>query len=351
MKYIKNKSYLYLEEQISFIIQGPVPQYNTNSWFKLKNNLLRLRNLFPKSEIILSTWYGSNTDNLFFHKLILNKDPMAFKVVSIWEDQVFELNINRQIVSTINGLKHSSRLYSVKIRTDNVLVNQNILYLIGKSINLKKSKLSLFNNHIITLPAINPFWGVRGGKNLLYRSNLLIPDWFFAGQTNDLIELWNVPLVSYENYNGQKVFNVNKITNFYSPEQYILYQLMNKNNIKIKILNSYEKLRKSIINESEFFLVSNFIFIPANILGLISDKYPNASYAAVPIFSQGLYTYKEWRFLYYKYISKEVFNFPNFFELLIYFVIKKSSDLLYFHFKWLYLILIKFKQFILLKKK
>lgn len=94
-------------EEISIVVQGPVQPTIT------ENALRSIREHLPGGEIILSTWEGTDCSGLEYDLLVLNQDPGVLPPAM--------LNTNRQIVSTVNGLKRVTRKYAVKFRTDNFI--------------------------------------------------------------------------------------------------------------------------------------------------------------------------------------------------------------------------------------
>ena len=93
-----------LSKDISVVVQGPIHTQDNLT----KRVLESVRTHLPDAELILSTWKGSQIDGLDCDVLLLNDDPGAIN----------GYNVNRQIVSTRNGLQKATRTYAVKLRTD-----------------------------------------------------------------------------------------------------------------------------------------------------------------------------------------------------------------------------------------
>ena len=85
--------------EISVVVQGAIDQNNTPLC------ITSIRKYLPKAEIILSTWEGSDTENLDYDILVLNKDPGGYRDICT----KFVNNLNRQLVSTSNGIKKASK--------------------------------------------------------------------------------------------------------------------------------------------------------------------------------------------------------------------------------------------------
>ena len=119
-------------DEISVIVQGPVQKEY------IKKTLSSIREYLPNAEIILSCWKGDlkklsedDLKNLSYDILVENEDPGGINyelgVLSMFKDGKLVSNVNRQIVSTINGLKKASKKYSLKFRSDMVLTGDNFL--------------------------------------------------------------------------------------------------------------------------------------------------------------------------------------------------------------------------------
>ena len=103
-------------KDISIVIQGAInPTETPKCISSIRHNL-------PEAEIILSTWEGSDTSNLDYDKLVLNQDPGATSIT-----KKIKNNMNRQLLSTQNGLKIAEKKYVLKLRSDLILSNTNFL--------------------------------------------------------------------------------------------------------------------------------------------------------------------------------------------------------------------------------
>ena len=115
-------------KDISVVVQGAIDKINT------KLCLQCIRKQFPYAEVILSTWEGSNVSNLDYDIVLFNKDPGAALCSNA--ENVLN-NVNREIVSTFNGIKQAKNKYILKIRSDLILNGKNILKCFFKSFKRK----------------------------------------------------------------------------------------------------------------------------------------------------------------------------------------------------------------------
>lgn len=253
-------------KEISFVFQGPVIEEYTS------RALQSVRNNFPDSTIILSTWKGTVVNNLAFDILKMNKDPGPGS--SYRFDKNSPNNINRQIISTKNGLDEVQTKYVVKLRTDIFFNNSNLLYLLAK---IKKNKSdNFFESKIIILAdvSMNP-----KKRNTLY---LALSDWIYCGLTNDIKDLFNIKLMPQNEMNW---FEINKPSNLKSidhllsrfcSEQYILLAYLKERNYETIPIDAFDKENLSRIHSG--FLPNNFILKNYKNLGVNSFKHPLSFY-------------------------------------------------------------------------
>ncbi len=145
--------------------------------------LKSIRRALPGAEIILSTWEREVVDGLDYDVLVQSPDPGG----QPRPDGLMH-NINRQIVSTLNGLQQASKIYAVKMRTNSLLENPKFLEQYDKR-PLNPQYPKLFRNWVVSteLYSRNP------AKTDCIR--LFLPsDIFFFGLRRDLLNLWDIPL-------------------------------------------------------------------------------------------------------------------------------------------------------------
>lgn len=272
-------------EEISVIVQGPVTFYTVDC-------CISIRKYLPHAEIILSTWKESEVGAIDYDKLVLNEDPGNFTFILSEKmdngSSLYPMNINRQIVSTLNGLKRATRRYSCKMRSDMVLtgtgfVSQFILH----HADIVAPYSEILNHRMVTLPAANP---KRWLKYPFY-----LCDWFYFGLTSDLLSVWDQPLI--DNLNGPSENGNYFMSRNFSNEQYIWLGFLKKI-IDIKI-GSGSELTPALLEASERSFANCCIFLTASEAGIKNLKIGASGYGAEPYFSNaGLYTIREWRKMY-----------------------------------------------------
>ena len=237
-----------IEEDITFVIQGAVNREDT------QKTISSIKKFFPKSYIILSTWEGSNVSDFEVNEVILNKDPNGFKY--FFNSEVSN-NVNRQITSTINGLKKVKTKYAFKIRTDFILTGNSFLKYFDE-FEKYNNDYKIFKHKVITSTFIT-----RNPKCKKFPYPFHVSDFCFFGLTEDLIDLFDIPLVDKEEQNyfleHKGIKNPNNFICRYAAEQTIMINWLKKyKNIDCKYYNDNSEKN---IKLTEQFIVNNFILL------------------------------------------------------------------------------------------
>jgi hypothetical protein len=145
-------------------------------------------------------------------------------------------------------------------------------------------------------------------------------DWFYFGLTEDLLKIFDIPLMSEEWLKGPKDGGYYSVLYNCSAEQYLWFTFLSK--YKSIPFKSYEDISNNNIETSEKYLANNSIILSAWRVGIDCLKYPGASYAQIPCLSySGLYTYNDYRKMLNKYANNNLLIIPNLAEDLVYFVV------------------------------
>jgi hypothetical protein len=272
---------------ISVVVQGSVNSSNT------KNVLLSIRKFLPSAEIVLSTWKGSITNGLDYDTLIENEDPGAEVLFPQW-NQLH--NLNRQILSTKNGINCASKKYCLKIRSDIQLVNNSFLdFFLKHTVRCDEYKFLkervLICQYYARYPEVFPFH---------------IGDWVFFGYTEDVQNIWDIPLAPepettkwfYSHNLEPEHLNNMPYSHFrhrYCAEQYIWSNFLRKY-IKLNFEHMFDKSPENTrITEMSF--VNNLVILSPRQFSIKFLK----GYSGNEV---DIYTYHTWQILYKKYCDK-----------------------------------------------
>ena len=240
-------------EDVTVVVQGPVYQDLTTQC------LLSIRACMPDSKIILSTWRDSDVSVIksLCDEVIFNEDVGA--VVSYpkskykkWDSYS---NVNRQIISTFEGLKRAQNKYALKLRTDTALTNSNFLEYFDRYV--------LYDDHYKCVQQRVLLWN-------LYTRNphikLDLPyhysDVAMFGLTDDLLKIWDIPLCP----EGDFVKRGSMVSSRYRPEQHLWLNFLRK--YKDIDCPRYYTASKDIMKESENYMINNVVLLNTKQFGL-----------------------------------------------------------------------------------
>lgn len=274
-------------KDISVVVQGAIDKVNTPICLK------SIRKYLPGAEIILSTWEGSEVDGLDYDILVLNEDPGNYIC-----DEVYKVynNVNRQIVSTKNGLKKATKKYAIKIRSDMEIIGTGFLNYFGK---FKKrcEECKILKERVIinNLYCANPL-----KTNFLFH----VSDWVFFGLLEDILNIWDIPLQSedvalyFKKHNKPTVDSVKSWLFQFIPEQYIWINFLKKNDVSFTF-TYYNDINETNLTLSELSFANNLIILNYEQFGIKFLKFDPYKWNY-----NAQYNYYDFLNLYKKYCDK-----------------------------------------------
>ena len=297
--YIKSEPIpLIKSNDISVVIQGEILNKK-----QLQNCISNIRRYLSEAEIILSTWENSNIDNLDYDILALSQDPGGFDMQPVtWKKN----NVNRQIISSITGIRKANRKYILKLRTDCLIKNSNFLkYFNSKFVtNLKRIReYSVFKNRILvdSLFTRNSEYNSCTQVGLCFHPSDI---WMF-GLKEDLEMLFDIPL------QNQYIVNINgKDYQYRTPEQYIWTNCLEKNNWHIfmdSCLYNTPYTSECSLNS----IINNFFVLNHNKSGI---KFPKKFKKHPKYTFKYVLTTKRYFELYKEYCCDSSYKIPNEFK-------------------------------------
>jgi hypothetical protein len=274
MSMIKNKD-------LTFLVQGPICKINNkDKTFELLKNLALH---FLDSNIIFSTWNSEDTSVYKDFNLINNDDPGS--VIYNFKSGV-KNNLNRQIGSNRNTLKFVKTKYCMKVRSDLFVKNSNLLSVLNNRPKKVNSKLSFTKEYVIVIDF------TTANPKRKYKLPHHPCDWIYAGQTEDLIDVWDIPLERSLNLLFFKESDYNYPTrgyiSRYRNEAYIWKSYLEKY-IELNFKNSYDNLIENVLLTDLIFL-NNLMIVSLDQIGFGSNKY-KINYRKDRV----MYDYIDWR--------------------------------------------------------
>lgn len=237
--------------EISVVVSGAIYNDWTNRCLK------SIYEKLPGAEVILSTWEGSKVDGLQYDKVIFSKDPGAGK---LWNEEgiLLDNNMNRAIVSTLEGIKNATRRYVLKIRTDSVIQNTGFLDYYGK-----------FSEFDIEWKLVEERIVAVCSSRCKFEKYFNINDWYFFGIKEDLEKLWDIPLIDYKNLEGERKDGYFSYKYNLNEHKYLMISFLRKK-LQIEYYRDSKEENKEKYVRS---LINNFICIGITNWGIESLKY------------------------------------------------------------------------------
>lgn len=291
-------------EDITVVLQGSTKGGADLSTRYVELAIDSIRTVLPGAKIILSTWKGEDTSDLNADETVFNDDP-GFATRDGRPDGKPN-NINRQIVSSINGLKKVSTKYALKMRTDFILTHDSFLKAFDK-LNEFEDDYRAVKKRII----VNMF-GTRKPYGKYFSLPFHVSDFTAFGLTEDLLNLYDIPLVSEDDFIWfnlhpeieQKCYAVNK----YGGEQSIVIGFLQKMGKEVSCRYSTH-IDDSIADSSNHYLVNNFYPMSFATFGIQPLK-DNLKAANNYFKYTDYYTQYEWLKMYKAFCDKD-FKLPK----------------------------------------
>lgn len=278
-------------KDITVVVQGLVDKDKTIKCLK------SIKKYLPDATIIISTWEGCNIDHIegLYNQVVFNKDPGATPHHDC-ENSILN-NTNRQIVSSFNGIKEVKTRYTLKIRTDFYLTGNTFLSFFDKynsfTDNLRRVRKKVLS---CNLYARNP-----------YHIESPFPfhpsDFVFFGLTEDVYNIFNIPLISDEDALYFKNREYPKVLGReyaslprYFPEQYIWIKFLKYEELDYTVDADINNLIKTDIS-----FANNLVILSLKQFCINSDKEGIFSY-----FPYTCYTHYDWLNLYAKYCNPNI---------------------------------------------
>ncbi len=284
-------------KDITFVVQGAIDKINTPKCISF------IRKYFKNSKIILSTWEFSDVTGLDFDELVLNKDPGGFK----FSDKFYD-NTNRQIVSSLNGLKHVKTLYAIKIRSDIALLSNKFIKYFDK-FNKRNNSYKLYEKRILTYIFPCKF------KHLDETTPFHIGDWIYFGLSTDLIKMFDIPLIKKEDCAFYDGFPESVPKRFYQnpqkyfPEQYLCYKSLEKEFGNIGFNHRFCNTNE-IVDISEKFIANNYVILSHFQMPIYFLKKNRSEYCGLDYeYFKNSINFFDWLNLYKKYCDSD-FKYP-----------------------------------------
>lgn len=177
-------------ENITVVVQGPVQTLKgrTQEAGITHKCLSSVRQHLPGAIIILSTWPEQQLSGLDYDQLVISEDPGS-NIRSFHSDgRPQHYNNNRQIVSTLAGLKQVKTPYAIKLRSDNYLIGNQFVRM-QQRYPKRCDSHRLFRERVV----VSNVFTRKYAKG--FRVAFHLSDFFYFGLTEDLLAIWDLELL------------------------------------------------------------------------------------------------------------------------------------------------------------
>lgn len=271
-------------KDFTIVYQGPVVRRGD---INITANVTAItRRINPGAKIIFSTWTGQDITDVIYDEVVYSDDPgtqtpYGYKVN----------NVNRQIISSINGLSIAQTPYSVKIRTDCALnqpVDQIYRHYSRYLTEEKRGKLAFLKERVLTMDysSVNPR---KSSLKLLFHPC----DWFFLGRTDDLKGIFDIPLASKEFFHY--FIKHSKPSHHQFPDYAEQFQSENyiwMNAVRKHVEVDFEHgwiYNEHLCKLSEETIAANLVIVPSYRIGIVSGVHK------IYIRDKNRYNFTQWK--------------------------------------------------------
>ena len=264
-------------KDISVVIQGPVTE-------GMARCIKTVKSVLSKAEIIISTWRNSNLEMIDTTGCIVieNSDPNKNGETYYGDiNNKVPDNTNRQIVSSLAGIRKATRKYVLRMRGDIKLETLKFLSFWDK-FDQRNADYALFRHKILVPSFVSMNPGGGGGKRKASYFQTQISDWMQFGLREDMEQLYNIPLNSIEDVTFYKTNTYTLPDDWIDSDSHCVFRWGSEQHIfianakkKLKIYYPHRKaVSKEILRELNLFFLNNFIVIDWSDWKFDSFKYP-----------------------------------------------------------------------------
>jgi glycosyltransferase involved in cell wall biosynthesis len=278
-------------QDVSFVLQGPVDRAGRGATARACE---AIRAHFPGAEIVISTWAGTDASGLDCDAVVESEDPGAVG------PNTFNPNTNRQIVSSLAGVRAATRPLVAKVRSD-MLFTSDALLSHWRRWEERSDELRLFE-HRLLVP--NTF---TRRPSYLSPYPLHPSDWSYFGTRGDLELLLDVPHMRLkESQKDRKpeglldLWHPGRNQPTYTPEQWIWAQAMRKADPSVGLRHVFD-LTPETLRMTELSFANNLAVLDTYTqYGIWCPKYawPNRLFDDV-----SLVQHRDWLELYERYCA------------------------------------------------
>lgn len=256
---------------ITVLFQGNVNSYSAGEIDSFVQNVNRTRFILPNSEFILSTWENIELPKYAnIDRVVYSRDPGSLPGIKL--DDSKPNNINRQIVTTANGLTAVKTPYVLKLRTDCFLDHAGFIEYYEEFKKLINSRNESYSPILAScFFTIDP--------KVYEHMPFHISDWVQFGETMTVQKYWDVPLMNYYDATYYEK-NTHRILSGYfdkkfrtrlAVEQHVATNYAN--NLGYEVPKFHNDVSSHVLRDHYRFLAEQIIILDPWQMGLDFPKY------------------------------------------------------------------------------
>ncbi|MEJ6121845.1 WavE lipopolysaccharide synthesis family protein [Vibrio sp. 2-Bac 85] len=281
---------------ITVVVQGPVQALSDRNQEEgiTYKCLKSIRQHLPGAKIILSTWRDQILDGLDYDQLVLCDDPGSNIRQYKLDGTPKYYNNNRQIVSSYEGLKKVETKYAMKLRSDNYLTSNNFVEL--QKTFQKRCETYRFLQERVVMSNVFARQYSKG-----HRVAFHLNDFFYFGLRQDLLTLWDLPLVKDYIPSDNKPYHDSHPNYAIDCAQLFWLMALNKFDANIKLKHLLDNSKDKLI-QSNICYANNVVIASPEEIGLgLCTRFLQKSRVSKPKGKCSHIYFYEWQALYKKY--------------------------------------------------
>ncbi len=292
-------------KDISVVVQGPVQTLKGREQEEgiTHKCLTSVRAYLPGAHIILSTWPGQELSGLDYDELVISEDPGPNVRDFHSDGRPQYYNNNRQIVSTLAGLRQVATPYAIKLRSDNYLTGNGFVEL-QRQYPARCDSHKIFRERVV----VSNVFTRRYAKG--YKVAFHLSDFFYYGLTEDLLAIWDLELL--EDVSPDEAAKANVLAQGFIMDctQMFWLRTLKKFNDTIKLDGLLDNSRENL-ELSDLYYANNLIIASPEELGLsLGEKFSGNARIARQKGKCAQWQHWEWQELYRRFCDPEMPHAP-----------------------------------------
>jgi len=249
---------------VTFVVQGSI-----DHTVYLNRCISSIRRYFPAAKVCISTSSAILPEH---HDLDVDELVVIDDVGAVNVDDVrnIKYNVNRQISTTLAGLKKVTTKYAVKVRTDSYFFNNKLLVEYARLQNE-------WGNAVDGTPRMLCISEFTRNPRCLYEMPFHMSDFLYLSTTKNLLLMFEAPLMKDEetrwffNREVPKNAPASSVLHLFSAEQHLWLGYLRAKGVSTQIAHAYDNQRRHV-DSAELSFRNYALMLPAWKLGLAMSK-------------------------------------------------------------------------------